>query len=657
MEGVIPSDVGETMRFLAVFAAILLGASASVLADVIHLTDGTTREGQVVSQTEEVVVLEMVAAGVKARMTIKRADIDRIELKPTEHQLLEAEYKKRVRELDETDADAVIRLAKWCTSQSMFKQAEDLLVKLAARGGQDFVRGEMALANIEYERKRFEPAKQHLKAVLDKHPDNLDAKLLRGIIEDEESRAVERLLLDAIDEFNRGRFDAAVKKAESFHDRATLEQGRVLLAKTTFPEGMTFEEFTAEARLRTACPFCKEGTAACRTCVKDPKDADGVVCPSCGGTGRVVCERCGGTGVKLGEAPDWQTDAMVRGLERRVTTDAVELDKTIGTLTGKPREEEIIPTASRAELLTARTLTWLSELEKLTEKKPGVTTRPVADERRTIEKQFRDVCLGLGDHFANRAQTTWQKVEGSEAGYLSQDTQVREARGDATRAVYFYNRTREREKDPYPPAVAAKVAGLEPLVAQLDKIIDHNGKLLKAYELALKHYRRGNLQATLTVLVDLVTHAARFDLDTLSTKVQREFRGTLREMMAGCRFELGKEKGEFGETTEYERPAFVNKLISEADAASGLAHNGYETMLRFRDRGQRNRVPTSLVRRTRESAEDARRWYRAVFEVPYPLRTAKRTEIDEQIEYMTQIINHCKRWYSTGGTTTVIPPR
>lgn len=640
---------------MSVFAVVLLAAWASASADVIHLTDGTTREGRVVSQTEEVVVLEVVAGGVKARMTIKRDDIDRIEMKPTPQQLLEAEYKKRVRALDETNADAVVLLAKWCASQKMYEQAEGLLGKLSARGGQDFVRGQVALADMEYERKRFARAKAHLKAVLDKHPGNPDAKLLRGLVDDEERRAVERLLADATDLFSRGRFEAALKKAESFHDRATFEQGRTLLAKADFPEGMKFEEFVAEARLRTPCRFCKEGTDSCPTCKTKQKDAAGVVCASCGGTGRVLCDRCGGTGVNFRETPEWEFAALARALERRAVRDAAQLDEAIKTLTDKPKEEEIIPTASKAALLTARVVRWLSELETLAEKQPGITTRPVADDRQAVEKRFRDVCIGLGDHFGSRAQTTWQKVDQSETGYLSQDTQVREARGDATRAVYFYNRTRLGDKDPYPATVATKLRELEPLTAKLDKIIDHNGKLLKAYELALKHYRRGNLQATLAVLVDLVTHAARLDLDYLSMKVQREIRGTLRDMMAGCRFELGKEKGKFGETTEYERPAFVNKLITEADAAAGLAHNGYETMLRFRDRGQRNRVPTSLVRRTRENAESARRWYRAVFEVPYPVRVAKRTEIDEQIDYMTRIINHCRRWYSTGGTPTTIP--
>jgi len=121
---------------------------------------------------------------------------------------------------------------------------------------------------------------------------------------------------------------------------------------------------------------------------------------------------------------------------------------------------------------------------------------------------------------------------------------------------------------------------------------------------------------------------------------------------------VGKDDGKFGTTTPYERSAFIKKLLKEADARANLAHGDFQRMLGMLDHGRRQDAPTSMVRRTRDYAEDARRWYRAVFDVPYPLSVAKRKEIDEQIDYMGDIASRCRRWYigsGLPGTGPVVP--
>ena len=64
----------------------------------------------------------------------------------------------------------------------------------------------------------------------------------------------------------------------------------------------------------------------------------------------------------------------------------------------------------------------------------------------------------------------------------------------------------------------------------------------------------------------------------------------------------------------------------------------------LRDAGRRKDTPVTLVRRARDEARDARRWYEALLQVRYPLSTKTRNRVDKQIEYMKEIISACRRW-------------
>ena len=107
-----------------------------------------------------------------------------------------------------------------------------------------------------------------------------------------------------------------------------------------------------------------------------------------------------------------------------------------------------------------------------------------------------------------------------------------------------------------------------------------------------------------------------------------------------------REKGKFGKTTEYERGAFVKKLLAEAEGMATLAHGDFQKMDAIRDVGRRRDVPTTLVNRTLRQARDAKRWYEALLQVRYRLSTKIRDRIDKQIEYMKEIIGDCRRWFT-----------
>jgi hypothetical protein len=142
-----------------------------------------------------------------------------------------------------------------------------------------------------------------------------------------------------------------------------------------------------------------------------------------------------------------------------------------------------------------------------------------------------------------------------------------------------------------------------------------------------------------------VQNASKLDLVYLSNKVAKELKYNLADMMAACRFELGKDKGDFGEPIDYEKPAFMKKLLMEADGAAKQADANYRQMKGMADIGQRQSVTTTMVRDTRELARNAERWYKASRKVKYPMSADKLKFIEDQVRAMGTIISGCNHWF------------
>ncbi len=640
------------MKFgLATLLAILIGLTAAS-ADVVTLRDGSTREGKILRETDEAIVVEVASGSAKATVTVSRADIDHIEKKLTEQEKLEAEFAGKVKGLDKTDGDQVMALGKWCISKKLYDEAALLYREFGAKGDAQFARAQVALANMEYERGRFVQAKACLKALLDKNPKDLDAKLLADRISEDEKAQALRLLTDAIDLSSKGKTAASLEKLEAFHNHVSEEFQKTALEKVLFPGEMKFAEFVADVQLRVACPNCKEGARVCPAC-KGKADPDGAICKSCGGVLSVVCDRCGGTGVAKPEGvEDWEVAALARAIENRASAEAAEFLLQAATLSANPPKEQLAALAFKAELSADRAMGWYSMLQALADKTKSVTVRDSRPDRDAVQKQWVALAQKLGEAFDKQGRVAWDKVRETATGPLAQEKAVRAVRDDLVRGLVYYGKTRLREKDPYPAAIARDVDSLKPLAEQVAQVVEKNAKILKAFDLALKQAYAKKAASALDIFVQIVKASSKQDLVYLSQLMTQKTNTGLADAMAALRFEVGREKADFGETTEYERPAFMKYLLAQADAMAAQAENGYQNMTTYSGTGKRNSAPTGLVHDTRENADHAKKWYKASLTIPYPLATDKRKAVSDQIAEMNRIIDNCARWYIGGGNAT-----
>ncbi len=116
------------MRKLIILAVLLLGAPI-VYGDIIRLQDGGKIEGDIVKETDEVIVLRTYD-GIEAE--VSRDDILEIERGKSPFQQAKEELKKRLSNLSSKDAKGHYQLAQWC-NQWMFKEdAKKLLEKVIA---------------------------------------------------------------------------------------------------------------------------------------------------------------------------------------------------------------------------------------------------------------------------------------------------------------------------------------------------------------------------------------------------------------------------------------------------------------------------------------------------------------------------------------------
>ena len=122
-------------RAATILATVALAAAPFLaMGDIVHLADGTSREGRVVESNEKEVLLDVGQGSVSLVVRIPRSQVTRVEEKAAGGTALMAEYVKRLSQaLKSTKADDWYAFGVWCRGQRGFRdKAADALDRALA---------------------------------------------------------------------------------------------------------------------------------------------------------------------------------------------------------------------------------------------------------------------------------------------------------------------------------------------------------------------------------------------------------------------------------------------------------------------------------------------------------------------------------------------
>ena len=101
-------------------ALCLALVSSLVAADVIHLADGTQREGRIVETTDKEVVVDFGTGAISLVTRIPRSQVVRIEKKASPQEILMGQYVARLAKAVEGGADDWHAFGLWCRQRRVF---------------------------------------------------------------------------------------------------------------------------------------------------------------------------------------------------------------------------------------------------------------------------------------------------------------------------------------------------------------------------------------------------------------------------------------------------------------------------------------------------------------------------------------------------------
>jgi hypothetical protein len=150
------------MRYLLALAASVLPALAC--ADILHMADGTTREGRVVEITEKEVVVDCGHGSVSLVVRVPRSQVVRIEEKAAASSTLMADYLSRLAKATKGAADDWHALGVWCREQRCLNDKATEAFERAIALSPDHTGAHLALGHVKLN-DAWMPRKQALRVL------------------------------------------------------------------------------------------------------------------------------------------------------------------------------------------------------------------------------------------------------------------------------------------------------------------------------------------------------------------------------------------------------------------------------------------------------------------------------------------------------------
>ncbi len=436
-------------------AALLALLCSPLLADVIFLKNGERLEGKVVSETEDILKVELKKQGMSMVVDVKRADVDRIE-SSRELDLRHEEFEKRRKELASLPAgsDRALQffdLGVWARDGGLypdavaaFQEARETLPEFEDVADLEIARTHLAAQD-------HEACKKALDGLFARNPNHEQAKLLAADLADSVQEEVAEDVDKGFDYYGQGNCRRALGVFVNFVNKHPRTEVDLLSKQCEEKTGRPLVAIMAECRFRQGCPEpgCKGGWKHCPrpTCEKGRKvtflkpgegrpDTKEDYCGTCRGIRYLMCGKCRAIGIYFGTPTAWERDEFARILAQRskkmveealgLAARAAEVEALTGPEVPKdPWAERTQPGAGaapgRLEPMTviSRARRARTFLKKAMELSPQIALEEVPDAHARIEAlddlSF-ETARSAADDYIRAAETLYNQAVGPEGG-------------------------------------------------------------------------------------------------------------------------------------------------------------------------------------------------------------------------------------------------
>jgi hypothetical protein len=158
------------MRYGLLLSLVLLPVLAH--ADILHMADGSTREGRVIEENDQEITVDFGKGSMALRVTLPRSDVVRIERKISPNAVLMTEYVRRLGKAVRGGAEDWYALGLWCREQRCLNDKAQEAFERAVAVDPDHAAAHTALGHVKLN-DAWMPRKEALRLLA---PDLVDAE-------------------------------------------------------------------------------------------------------------------------------------------------------------------------------------------------------------------------------------------------------------------------------------------------------------------------------------------------------------------------------------------------------------------------------------------------------------------------------------------------